>query len=460
VFYSKIPVRWSSLIELFHDGANVTFTGDPNRGLMMKISALTEKKSLELKKHVGLIHSTNRLTLLERKISNALLYNAYDKLLAESEHQMHIPSLCVLIGYNSKDYKTIRKSLLSLISTVLEWNLVDKNQSEGEGVWMASSMLADAKIEGPICTYSYSNRMRELCHYPEFYGRLNMHVLAQFKSTYGLALYENCIRYQSITQTPWFDLPTYRKLMGVADGKYETFRDLNKRVIKPSVAEVNNHASINVKSELKKQGRVVVAVRFLINNQVDKTTIAQIEKSETEKTIVARLGGDYGFSEKQLGGVINQYSEQYLLEKMALVESSLSYRSGKIEHLSKYLEKALVEDYQPPKSSKESLVNLQIKRDEEAKIRKLHEANMQKYRSYQNHELPDVLNSLPNKKKISIEKDFDKYISSTLYYSVYIKHGLEDPLVRDRFGDFIRTTYSELLASLLSFEEYCKRFNS
>lgn len=438
----------------------MTFTGYPDREWVMQISALTQKKSLELKKHVGLIHSTNKLTLLERKISNALLYNAYEKLLTQNEHHIHIPSLCILIGYNSKDYKTIRQSLISLISTVLEWNLVDKNQSEGEGVWMASSMLADAKIEGPICTYSYSNRMRELCYYPEFYGRLNMRMLAQFKSTYGLALYENCIRYQSITQTPWFDLPTYRKLMGVADGKYEVFRDLNKRVIKPSVAEVNNHASINVKPELKKQGRAVIAIRFLINKQVEKTTITQIEKSETEKTTVDRLVGDYGFSEKQVSDVINQYSEQYLLEKMALVESSISYRSGKIEHLSKYLEKALREDYQPPKSSKDNLENLRIKRDKEAKIRKLHEENMHKYRSYQNHELPNVLNSLSNKKRTTIEKDFDKYISSTLYYSVYIKDGLDNPLVRDRFGDFVRTTCSELLASLLSFEEYCKGRNS
>ena len=228
----------------------------------MQLAALAQKKSLELKKHVGLIHSTNKLTLLERKIANALLYNAYEGMLTQNEHCIHIPSLCVLIGYNSKDYKTIRRSLVSLISTVLEWNLVDKNKTEEEGVWIASAMLADAKIEGPVCTYSYSNRMRELCYYPEFYGRLNMRVLSMFKSTYGIALYENCIRYQNITQTPWFDLPTYRKLMGVEDGKYEVFRDLNKRVTKPSVKEVNNHSPICVEPEFKKQGRAVVAIRL------------------------------------------------------------------------------------------------------------------------------------------------------------------------------------------------------
>ncbi len=422
----------------------------------MQLATLAQKNTLELKKHVGLIHSTNKLTLLERKIANALLYHAYDNLLTQNEHEIHIPSLCTLIGYNSKDFKTIRQSLVSLISTVLEWNLVDKNEDEEQGVWMASSMLADAKIEGPVCTYSYSNRMRELCYYPEFYGRLNMRVLSCFKSTYGLALYENCIRYQSITQTPWFDLPTYRKLMGIERGKYEVFRDLNRRVIKPSVAEVNLNAPIVVSPEFKKQGRSVVAVRFLIGKQTEKSAISQTNKNEREYTILERLTDDFGVNAKKAKDLIDQYSEQYLLEKMKLVETSNSYLNGKIEHLAKYLEKALQEDYQAPKSSKENLEKLRVRRDKETKLHKLREANLEKYRCYQNQNLPKIMRDLPSKKQQQIEKEFDQYMGSTIYNTLYIKDGLKNPLVRDRFGDFIRKNHTELLASLLPFDTFCK----
>ncbi|MGE3920536.1 MAG: replication initiation protein [Gammaproteobacteria bacterium] len=422
----------------------------------MQITTQVQKKSLELKKHVGLIHSTNKLTLLERKISNALLYHAYENLLTHHEHEIHIPTLCVLIGYNSKDYKTIKQSLVSLISTVLEWNLIDKEKTEEEGIWMASSMLADAKIDGPICTYSYSNRMRELCYYPEFYGRLNMTVLAQFKSTYGIALYENCIRYQNISQTPWFDLPTYRKLMGVEDGKYEIFRDLNRRVIKPSVEEVNSKATIQVIPEYKKQGRVVVSIRFLISKKLDNEIELKTQKNDIEETILGRLIENYGCSTKQAQIFIDTYGEQYLLDKMTLIESSTSYRNGKIGHMLKYLEKALKEDYQSPRSSRENLEKLRIKREIDLALKKSHEEKMQQYRSYQNRELLNVFNNLKDKQKTTILKNFDNYIQTTLYYNVYIKDGLKNPLVSDRFGDFIREMHPELAKMTLPFEEFCK----
>ena len=197
--------------------------------------AAVQTKPYELKKNVGAIHSCSRLTLVQRKIANALLYNAYNHLLDANEHRIHISELCELIGYNSNDYKKIKQSLVALISTVIEWNLVDKEREREEGVWNASAIIADASIDGSICIYSYSNKMRQLLHRPEMYGRLNMQVQSKFKSTYGIALYENCIRFQNIKQTPWFEISMFRKLMGVDEEKYIIFRDFKRRVLDKAI---------------------------------------------------------------------------------------------------------------------------------------------------------------------------------------------------------------------------------
>lgn len=431
----------------------MTFTGEwGSRDQLMEAQVFINEKSLELKKHVGLIHSTNELTLLERKIANALLYNAFAQLRTHNEHQIHIPYLCKLIGYNSNDFKTIKKSLMSLISTVLEWNLLGEQDTAGS--WNASSIIADAKIEGSICVYSYSNRMRELCCYPEFYGKLNMAVLARFKSTYGIALYENCARYQNINKTPWFTLQIYRKLMGVVSGKYELFRDLNKRVIKPSVAEVNNQTDIHVMPEFKKHGRGVVAIRFLINRKEKSLEVSAEKGCDSEQTALYRLIGNYGCSKKQANELIESYGLQYLQEKMSLIESSLSFKNGKIKHLSKYLQKALSDDFQAPKSSKEHLDALRLEEEKKDLLRKTNEKNQQKFRDYQNRELVKMLRDLPLKERRTIERKFDEYIKDTLYYSVYLKEGLDNPLVRDRFGTFIRNNYPNLAATLGTIDQF------
>jgi plasmid replication initiation protein len=422
----------------------------------MQIAAQSARNSLELKKHVGLIHSTNKLSLLERKIANALLYNAYENLSLQDEHEIHIPSLCDLIGYNSKDYKTIKKSLISLISTVLEWNLVDKEKTEEKGIWIASSMLSDAKIEGSICTYSYSKRMRELCYYPEFYGRLNMSILSKFKSSYGIALYENCVRYQNISQTPWFDFLTYRKLMGIEEGKYELFRDLNKRVIQASVLEVNKYSPISITPEFKKHGRAVVSIRFLIRKQIQNEI--QAKEKESLKTLKDQLVLDFGCSETQVNNFIDLYGEKYLQDKIALIESSSSYLNGKIANLSKYLEKALRENYQPQKSSKEHIQIIKRDKENEIKSRQDREDKMNKYRIFQNREFPNVFRNLPTKERLTVEKNFHQFIKPTLYYNLYLKDGIENPLISDRFGDFIREVHPKIASMILSFEEFCEQY--
>src|SRR5579863_6030079 len=78
----------------------------------------------ELKKHAATIHCSNTLSLLQRKISNALLYQAYDDLLVKEEHEISVRQLCKLIEYSGNNHAAIREALKGLLSTVIEWNIV------------------------------------------------------------------------------------------------------------------------------------------------------------------------------------------------------------------------------------------------------------------------------------------------------------------------------------------------
>src|SRR5580698_11647471 len=101
-----------------------------------------EKKASghELKKHAATIHCSNTLSLLQRKVSNALLYHAYKELMLKDEHEITVKQLCRLIGYQGNNHAAIKDALKGLISTVIEWNLI--NDETGTENWSASSIIA------------------------------------------------------------------------------------------------------------------------------------------------------------------------------------------------------------------------------------------------------------------------------------------------------------------------------
>lgn len=413
-----------------------------------------KEKSLELKKHVGAIHSNNRLTLVQRKIANALLYNAYDGLMIADEHIIHIKTLCELIGYDSKDFKAIKRALVALISTVIEWNLVDKDRSEGVGIWNASSIISDASINGPICTYSYSKKMRGLLYRPELYGRINLQIQSCFKSSYGLVLYENCIRYQSIQQTPWFEMPVFRKLMGIDEGKYIIFRDFKRRVLDKGIEEVNEFSPITIFPTLRKQAGKVIAIRFSIR----RTGTASLKQHDAagsgSKTIATRLEEDFGFSKTQTEKVLAAFDEQYILEKIAIVESSPSFQDGKIINLSKYLESALEHNFKAPKSSKERVKALGQQKQQSLQLQKLHGQFKEPFRRYQDQAILEYHAELSGKAKLQLEKQFEIYIKGSLHHTLFQRDGLGNILVADRFCEFIRAHHKDLLAAFLSLEQF------
>ncbi len=405
------------------------------------------KRALELKKHVATIHSNHKLSLLQRKIANALLFNAYDQLLEKDEHEIHIPTLCKLIGYDSNDHKKIKTSLIHLLASVIEWNLVDGDKIDNEGIWNASSMIADASIDGAVCTYSYSNKMKKLLHRPELYGRINMVVQAKFQSTYGLALYENCIRYQNIDQTPSFDITQFRKLMGIEEGKYKIFRDFKNRVLNKAIEEVNTLSPILITPHFQKQGRQVTAIQFSI--QLNKVDIIERKLDDKMPPLSTTLREQFGLSNSQIEDILSTYEESYIIEKIAVVESSPSYTKGTIKNLAKYLMSAMKDNYQSvqrAKGNQNDLNNKNIPKND-------HSVDMA-YNRFIDKEIIKKLNRMRGRNKVILLGDFETYIRKGLYYELYVREGLKNILVQDQFCRYIKEKKSDFIGKIISYAEF------
>ena len=103
------------------------------------------KNNQILKKHVAAIHIGAKLSLLQRKLVNALLYNAYDGLLTAQEHHISASVLCEMIGFDSKNIGYLKEALKGLMETVVEFDVLE---DDGQRSWEAMVLLPYARIKG------------------------------------------------------------------------------------------------------------------------------------------------------------------------------------------------------------------------------------------------------------------------------------------------------------------------
>lgn len=241
-----------------------------------------------LKKDVAVVHIEGNMTLLERKIYNVLLLNAYDELGVVQVHSMPTWILCDILGYNSQNTQHLQMSLTNLMTTTLQFNLL----RDGKREWKASSLLAHAAIAGGVCSYSFSPVMAEWLRTPEVYASINLGVTNEFRSGYALALYENCLRFLGTGSTGELDLDLFRMLVGAhTEPLYKDFYQLRKRIIDASVAEINACSDILIKPSYKKKGRQVVAVSFSVKKNA-QGKLYQAQRQESDE-LLQRLRG-YG----------------------------------------------------------------------------------------------------------------------------------------------------------------------
>ena len=291
-----------------------------------------------VKKHVAAIHVSGKLTLLQRKLSNVLLLNAYDTLTSQTTHVIDARTLCMMIGYNSNDMDTLKQSLRGLAETVAEWDMLDE---KGQQEWGVSSLLSYAKLKAGVCEYAYSPALAEKLNDPKVFALINLNIQRKFTSGHALALYENCYRFVRTGSTGWWSLDLFRRLMGVADSAYyESFKHLNAKIIKPAIAEVNKTSNIVITPETRKRGRAVTDIRFKIREN-PQLAILDLDDGEGVRhgAIYERLRG-LGVSDRLARQWIGQHGEAHLQAKMDYVAG----QDGVVNPV-RYLTAALRDDY-------------------------------------------------------------------------------------------------------------------
>lgn len=400
---------------------------------MTKVLKKPNKDNQILKKHVAAIHIGAKLSLLQRKLVNALLYNAYDQLLTGQEHHISASVLCEMIGFDSKNIGYLKGALKGLMETVVEFDVLEE---DGERSWEAMVLLPYAKIKGGTCTYRYERALAEKLYHPDVYSKINLSVLREMNSAHALVLYENCYRFEGIGHTAWWDIEVFRKLMAVDTmPSYKPFKALNRNVIQPAMKEVNKLSNIQVEMETRMKGRTVTGLRFIVKPNAQLSLVGMDSEDDITALPAYKALLAEGISKTLARAWALEHDEQYIFEKLDLASSQAA--SGKIRSSKAgFLKSAIEEDYHNENAAKKKAQSeaqgaREAREKLERELEALKGAQREAETSYRRHVveiIEDAFQSLPEAQRDAASKEFQDSLGSAIYVNAFKKGGWKDRL--------------------------------
>lgn len=312
----------------------------------------------EVIKASGAIHIEHKkITLCQLRLWNVLLANAFTELNNTEYHEIRMQKILEYIDYETKHLDRIKDDIEALVETKVKFNILGKDKQ----TWGVFTMLAGVVVENGVVKYGYFSELRKFLQNPEIYSRINLMVQNKITSRYGLFLYEFCLDFKGIQQTPFLPLEEFRKLMGIDENEYKEFRDLNKWIIKSAVNEINNKSDILVKVEFKKKRKMVIALKFYVKENPNQPAYlnqlplplepAFLPPEPVEAPLVkpAVLNQDilnqmigYGVSRTQAEKILEVYSE----EKIQMAIAVLKEHKEIVKNAGGFLTKAIKEEWQ------------------------------------------------------------------------------------------------------------------
>lgn len=111
----------------------------------------------------------------------------------------------------------------------------------------------------------------------EQFTKYELDQISNLTSAYAVRLYELLVTWRSVGKTPIIDLHDFRKKIGVEDTEYKRMELFKRRVLEPSIFQINEHTDITVKYEQHKKGRSISGFSFSFKQK--KTANKQIENT-------------------------------------------------------------------------------------------------------------------------------------------------------------------------------------
>lgn len=192
-----------------------------------------------------------------------------------------------------------------------------------------------------------------LLHIRDMYTQYNIKNIIHMKCKYSIRMYELLKQYEKIGKRT-FTIPVLKRILGCSD-KFNRFSDFDRRVLKPSIEEINNFTDIRVATPKKiKNGREIVQIGFVVakkkvsNETLDMCYIPEeIENIKKQSGLMGETLSDVQIVELYELACKKTINTKHDISPFDYIKLNLNYVKNQngVIHKYAYLKKAILEDF-------------------------------------------------------------------------------------------------------------------
>jgi hypothetical protein len=305
---------------------------------------------VRLKKNNAAIYVQNSsFNLVTRRMINACMYIARPNILTKDRHEVDLDYFLFLCNFNSRNVRHLREEFRKILTTPIEAAILDAGNPERD-LWHGTPLLYDITLGRGKISFRVPESLRNSIHHPETYTYLSLRTLANFSSQYAHVLYEIASSMHYRGDTGWWTVEEFRNLMGATGDVHREFKFLKQKVINPAMKQINEDSDLLLTLDLRKDGRTITHVRFLIEMKPERKNQEALQLSES---LYKMLYETFGLSDDTIRALTEEYPADYIHEKADFTVARS--RGGKIENISGFFLQALKDNYRAPAEVKKEI---------------------------------------------------------------------------------------------------------
>ena len=235
------------------------------------------KNSLIVKDN-ALINASYNLELTEQRLIMLAIINARESgqgITADSKLEIHASDYANLFNVSiDASYKALREAVNNLFNRQFSYT-AEYKKTRKTGIvrsrWVSRIFYVDdlALLEITFApdVVPLVTRLEE--HFTSYQAKQ----VAHLTSKYATRLYELLIAWREVGKVPQIEISEFRNRLGLLESEYTAMSDFKKRVLEPSIKQINEHTDITATYEQHKKGRLISGFSFKLKQKQEAKKI-------------------------------------------------------------------------------------------------------------------------------------------------------------------------------------------